>query len=258
MKLVTCNYQGRLGNLMFEIAATLATAWDNDAMPSFPRIYNNYYKDITAFQEYILPIVASFNQHGPREPFAIHHEGADFAYRPVTVTQNTCLNGFFTSSKYFANHRAKIIELFYGTQHQQEVNVVYEKIHRYNPNRRLVSVHVRRTDYVTDYGWALPVEYYRQAAEHFSGVTFLIFSDDHNWCLENLPIMSDAIFINEKDYIELLLIGKCDAHICANSTFSAMGVILGDPEMTKEVIAPRQWIPGVFNKDIVEPHWILI
>jgi hypothetical protein len=55
-----------------------------------------------------------------------------------------------------------------------------------------------------------------------------------------------------------LMMGKCDAHIIANSTFSAWGAMLGDRDCNKKVIAPRLWCPTEFNKDIFEPHWILI
>jgi hypothetical protein len=52
--------------------------------------------------------------------------------------------------------------------------------------------------------------------------------------------------------------GRFDAHICANSTFSAMGIILGDRKKNKKVIAPKVWVNKTYNQDIQEKHWVLI
>jgi hypothetical protein len=257
MKLLTCNYQGRLGNLMFEIAATISTAYNNGLTPSFVKEYHRYYNDIPAFLEYILPIVKRFHQHHKHHTFTDYQEPADLLFKPISVTEDTRLVGYFTSSKYFNQHRKQIIDIF-TSDFKEEVNRAYDLIRSLYPERQLVTVHIRRTDYVTDYGWDLPLSYYEQAARHFDNPVFVIFSDDHDWCKANLTFMQDKVFVNNKDYIELLLMGRFDAQIAANSTFSAMGIILGDPGMNKKVIAPEKWSPTLFNKDIYEPHWTII
>lgn len=255
-KLITCNYQGRLGNLMYEIAATLAAGWDNGLTPSFPEVYHHYYEDITAFKEYILPIVKQFHQHKPETPFTRVDEAGDLSYRPVVATENTKLFGYFTSSLYFNKYRDRITDLF--STHQERVNELYNDLRRKHAGREIVTVHVRRTDYVTDYKWDLPVSYYKEAANRFYNPVYFIFSDDQNWCNENLTFLHERVFISDKDYIELLLMGKFDGHIIANSTFSAMAVILGDPYRAKKIIAPRNWCPTLHNPNIWEPHWNVI
>lgn len=258
-KHITCHYQGRLGNLMFEIATTLAAAWKNNAIPVFPKTYDSYYHDLPAFENYIWPMLHQFNQYDNNKNrilFKEYHEGADFQYKPITIEHNTKLVGWFTSSLYFDEYRDKIIDLF--STNQEYINNLADNIRRKYPERQFVSVHVRRTDYVTDYKWDLPLSYYEQAATHFDNPIYVIFSDDMEWCKQNLSFMNEKVFVQDKDYLELLLMGKFDAHISANSTFSAMGIILGDRDKTKKVIAPKQWSPVVHNKDIQEKHWILI
>ena len=258
-KLITCNYQGRLGNLMFEIAATLSAAWSNGLTPSFPKVYHHYYDDITAFKEYILPLLNNFHKHDPDTSFTRYDEPPDLRYVPIVTGDNTKLFGYFTTSLYFSRWRERITDLFtVFTEHTARVHELYSDLRNKHRGREIVTVHVRRTDYVTDYKWDLPVSYYAEAAKRFENPLYLIFSDEIAWCKQHLTFMHERAFFSAKDYIELLLMGMFDAHIIANSTFSAMSVILGDPYRNKKVIAPINWCPTHFNQHIYEAHWIKI
>jgi hypothetical protein len=259
MNYITCNYQGRLGNLMFEIAAVLAAARDHNLQPCFREDYHPYYNDIPSFTEYILPLLSNYPKYRGNELLFDHvDEHPQLEYIPIVPGENHLnLRGYFTSSLYFNSQRQWVIN-FFRSLYQKEVREVYNSIRSQSNDKYLVSVHIRRTDYVTDYHWDLSLDYYKRAVESFSNdVVFVIFSDDHQWCRENLGFMQNKIFVSDKDYIELMVMGLMDAHIIANSTFSAMGVILGDPLQRKIVIAPEKWCPTLFNKNIYEPHWII-
>lgn len=257
MNYITCNFQGRLGNLMYEIACTLATAWRNNATPVFSGRVHPYYQELPAYKNYIAPILKDFTQLDERRTsFKEYHEQADFSYRPIMAEENIKLHGYFTTSLYWDDYRKEIIKLF--STHQEEVNALAQNILAKYPGREFVSVHVRRTDYVTDYKWDLPLSYYHEAVKQFDNPIYMIFSDDPAWCINNLDFMGEKVFINKDDHIELLLMGKFHAHILANSTFSAWGAMLGHENKTKKIIAPNVWSPVVHNKDIQEKHWILI
>lgn len=254
--LITCNYQGRLGNLMYEIAATLAAAWDNGLTPSFPQQHHRYYDDIPAFKEYLLPIVSQFHRHNRMQGFKVYNEPASYEYKPIVADGDTILKGFFTDSRFFDNYRQRIIDLY--KTHSHQVQTIYQQeIVALHGSKKYVSIHVRRQDYVTDYHADLPLEYYKEALIKFDADdVFVIFSDDLPWCLENFSFLQNVLYVHKQDYIELQLMGLMDAHIMSNSTFSAWGVILGDPLKQKTVYAPANWWPTHHNKGIYEEHWI--
>jgi hypothetical protein len=87
---------------------------------------------------------------------------------------------------------------------------------------------------------------------------FLVFSDDINWCEENLKL-ENSIYINdEKDYNELYLMSLCDNNIIANSSFSWWGAWLNKND-DKLVVGPTKWFgPAINHKtsDILPDEWI--
>lgn len=99
------------------------------------------------------------------------------------------------------------------------------------------SVHVRRGDYVTFGGYftILDAEYYAQAMSIMEG-PYLVFSDDVDWCRRHLG--GDCAFMEHNmDYEDLFLMAACDRHIASNSSFSWWGSWLsGAP-----TVYPRQW-----------------
>lgn len=120
-------------------------------------------------------------------------------------------------------------------------------VDRYDP-ASAVGVHVRRGDY-NRWGGVnlLPVSYYLNA---WPSGRVLIFSDDHDWCRENLP--EAEIVTGGNEIVDFHLLRQCSGHIIANSTFSwwaAYG--------SADVKYPSFWWAW---KEIVDserflPHW---
>ena len=85
-----------------------------------------------------------------------------------------------------------------------------------------------------------------------------MFSDDLPWCKENFT-GERFVFIDEKDYISLILMARCDHSVIANSSFSWWGAWLGET-LDTVVIAPRHWFgddkPKDFDADIKPQRWI--
>lgn len=259
MNKLTCNFQGRLGNLMFEVAAVVATAKRQGMTPCFPANECDYYHGIPAFQQYLKPILRQFESWNNAAAFRVHEDNIHGYSELPVFTQDTMLRGFYTCSRYFNDYRQDIINLF--SRDKETVATRVRDMRTAHAGRKIVAVHIRRTDYVTDYGWALPLDYYKKAAERFPGAVFAIFSDDHAWCRSELGFLPDRAYLDDKDYICIQLLGQFDGCILANSTFSTWGAILGDPDMKKEIVSPKIWIPegrGNHNKDIHEPHWMQI
>ncbi len=179
---------------------------------------------------------------------------------------NCYLAGYWQSEKYFNNIRALLLKKFMFRPISDRVNLdVAEKILKTNS----ASIHIRRGDYLKEsvYGGICTLEYYRKAIECLQSLVktklcFFVFSDDIEWCKNNLKIES-AFYVghnkNIASYIDMQLMSMCKYNIIANSSFSWWGAWLNN-KTDKIVIAPSRW----FNKskygreDIVPETWIRI
>ena len=215
---------GRLGNQLFQIAATIGTAVRNQCPYTFPS-----WKYAECFQE---PLPRAKQ---PLSPVASYSEKA-FYYQPITINRPTSL----------AHCEKEIRRVF--TFHpgiSQRLSVLFGRFYR----GRACSVHVRRTDYLRNrnYQNLTSTSYYDEAMRRFDGdTTFLVFSDDIHWCKERLK-GKKIIFIEGTCEIEdLFLMSQCHSHIIANSSFSWWGAWLNsNPDKT--VVAPGRWFAGDFD-----------
>ena len=97
-----------------------------------------------------------------------------------------------------------------------------------------VALHVRRGDYLLkenkDNFGVCSLAYYQKAkqyiASQYPNATFFVFSDDIEWCKNNLQ-GENTILVDipqqAPDSISLYLMTQCTGHIIANSTFSFWG-----------------------------------
>ena len=96
------------------------------------------------------------------------------------------------------------------------------------------------------------------AMNNIEGCKFVAFSDDIQWCKDNLP--SDFLIPESQSmFHDMCLMSMCDAHIIANSSFSWWGAWLADNSI--QVIAPKNWFAseGPKNWDTIYcKNWGLI
>lgn len=174
------------------------------------------------------------------------------------VEDGTLLRGFFQSEKYFGALAADIRRMFDAAPFLLDAD---KRI--LEGGRTLVSLHVRRTDYLTiplldigDLG-----AYYRTCmediAQHAGKPLFLVFSDDPHWCRQ-WPLLKqfDSIVVSERrrrsNFNDLALMASCAHHIIPNSTFGWWGAWLGR-NAGKRVYIPAQW----FDKHSTEEAGLL-
>lgn len=105
-----------------------------------------------------------------------------------------------------------------------------------------VALHIRRGDFVK-IGWASPVENYRRAVtalhDSIEGAHFFVFSDDLDWCRENLEGMglnfNEVTFVEGNtggsNYIDMQLMSYCkNMALVSSSSFSYLAALLNRNE----------------------------
>lgn len=182
----------------------------------------------------------------------------NFHYKELKYNENSnyYLDGYWQSEKYFK----EISDILKKELSPSEEDLI--RLKEIIPNNS-VSLHIRRTDYVTSNGFhpVQSIEYYKKALSLIGDYeNIVVFSDDIPWCKENLKFDS-MIFIDGYDDVEdLWLMSLCDHNIIANSSFSWWGAWLNN-NPNKKVIAPKNWFGKQSNlnqSDIIPDSWIKI
>ena len=240
---------GRLGNQMFQVAATLAAADRADTKAHFP--------NGTAVQEaFELPdCIFSESAHSKLGYF---EKSFEFNPEIFLIPNGVNLHGYFQSEKCFIDKEELILRNFqFKPEIKEKAVSLMSKI-----GDNICAVHVRRGDYLNlqHVHKAPGNEYYESAirmiSAHSKNTRFLIFSDDIEWC-KSSEIFRDCLFSEQVgDRVELCMMTLCNSHIIANSSFSWWGARLAKSTMT---IAPAVWFgeAGPKNwKDIYCLGWI--
>ena len=263
--MIYCNLKGGLGNMMFQIAATISIAKDKQTEASFPNLnphldylnnetqhnpllnYTKEYKTLNIFKD--LKTLSPVKN--------INTVSYPFYYEQKEINDDVIIDGFFQTEKYFIN-KDNISKLFkVGNKLNEYLNNKYLNILNYHTT----SIHVRRGDYLKFNNIHLPqdLKYYQESINITKQNTekYLIFSDDIEWC--KLKFQGNRfIFIeNERDYVELYLMSLCKNNIISNSSFSWWGAWLNSNE-SKIIISPKQWFGEMIKEDdsdIIPENW---
>jgi len=225
---------GRHGNQMFQYAATLSVA-RHHATDALMPLQNSTLKDCFVLGDVIDAMPSSLDLG--------FTQGDEFAFNDsifkLPPNRNVDLFGYFQSEKYFKNIEEVVRKNF--TFKSEVKERADEQIKSLNPERKHVSLHVRRGDYLnlTHVHPTPEISYYEEALKHFKHHTPVVFSDDIKWCKENLShLQGDPVFVEGTDlYTDLCMMTLCDGHIIANSSFSWWGAWLGN----NKTVAPARW-----------------
>lgn len=178
---------------------------------------------------------------------------------------NLYLDGYFQSPRYFENIRTVLLNEFTLASPLPEYgNKIMEQIE----NSQSVSVHIRRSDYLSNpqvkkqFGLCSK-GYYLKAIdlmqEKIKDVKFFVFSDDISWVKDHLNFSENTVFVSDsalKDAEELSLMSQCQHNIIANSSFSWWGGWLNQ-NTNKLVIAPTPWFNNVnYDNHLLPKSWI--
>jgi len=240
-------YMGRLGNQMFQYAGLKGIA-----------IHRGYW--------YSMPSNTSLN-----ECFKIPETLPNNNSRIVNVERyefdeeffNNCpddvdISGYFQTEKYFQHIEDQIRQDFTFCDRIYKVSSHYRK--NVFPNTELISLHIRRGDYLTDSNFeSLSLDYYHESLSLMPDIPVMIFSDDPEWCTQHFDNKKFTVSLTNNPYIDLCLMSLCDYHIIANSSFSWWGSWLAK---SKKTIAPKKWFCNEFShwntQDLYRSHWTTI
>lgn len=226
---------GRLGNQLFEVAATIGLALKNNDSYGFPSWeYSNYCNLKDCYYDKLL-----FNNIY-QEPF--------FQHKEISYCSSLDLRGYFQSDKYFKFYKNKIIDFLLPN-----IDI--------KPEDGTCGIHVRRGDYLSfaDCYNILDMNYYQRAMDKIKANKYIIFSDDIKWC-KNIFIGSNFEFSENKNvYEDLAIMSKqCEHMIIANSSFSWWGAYLNQ-NFDKKIIAPINWFGPKLphnTKDLLPLEWM--
>jgi hypothetical protein len=251
--------QGGLGNQLFQIAAGVSLAIKTHT--DFAVIEGQHHlplagSPIKTYRDNILRGIKSRSQYEFSNCNTFREVG--HGYKKLPLDPNLFLHGYFQSVKYFEEYTKEILDLFSCTPKIDEI--IYTK-YPFLKGENVTSLHIRRGDYLKfpNIHPVPDISYYYKALDLISDKgKVIVFSDDIEWCKENLK--GDFIFSKfEEDYLDLYTMSKCHHHIMANSSFSWWGAWLSQTEGM--VIYPKIWFGGNgpdTSKDIPLESWICL
>jgi hypothetical protein len=183
----------------------------------------------------------------------------DWAYRKQNINGNASVEffGYFQSSKNFNEHGEYLKNIFSPT------SGFLDKIEQLYPNfknEKKISIHVRRGDYLSilDFLPVIDKSYIDQCLKYTIVYDKIyIFSDDKEWCKQNLNYKNSEVVCGLEDYEELWMMSLCNTNIMSNSSFSWWGSYL-NKNKGKRVFCPSIWFGPQgprYWEDVYENDW---
>ena len=249
---------GRLGNQLFQIAATIGIAESQNLRWDFPA-------SISATESgRLFQLSGSLKLTGTRvatieETSAFHQEIDLRANQQLSETGQTrvlSLHGYYQSLDYFKEHLTTISKfLTIPSAYKKRILDAHPELNLDN----CVTLHVRRGDYIgLDHLYnILSVNYYIEALKTMPRVDHVIIvSDDKEWCQKYIEpeIRQPVSYSKFDDYISDFVLLYLGHHIItANSTFSWWAAFLSQLQRIRSsaqatdynqhglVVMPRLW-----------------
>jgi len=278
-KIISIKMKGGLGNQLFQISTVLAYGWKHSITPIFKKIKRSPSR-IDTRPVYWDTVFRKLNIIKYRPYNLILYQEKQRWYKKIPPpkeflhfekSNGIIFNGYFGSYKYFNEYREKLLNLAFYMDPLEKEYLKKKHSEVFSHEKITISLHLRRDDRTTHPEkiqnpnlWK--TDYYQKSIAFFekkfgsNNIKIVVFSTSLEWVknyLETEFPHLDAIFPQEKDYLELHLMSCCDHQILANSTFSWWGAYLNiNPD--KIVIAPKNWADP-FYKDydfIYMDDWI--
>ncbi|KAK3591716.1 hypothetical protein CHS0354_019481 [Potamilus streckersoni] len=260
---------GRLGNNMFQYAASYGIAFDNGkrlliAKQSLIATYFQVDANMTedALQQCsTFPVYTSPNWGIYNPPFS---DG-------ILKNDNIRTEGYFQSYKYFLQVKESIKKQFLSFKGRTKALNILDKIRKKfsvkeeMTNFSLIGVHIRRGDKVYANNRLAPKEYFIQAMGYFTSKyenpVFVVSSEDIKWARNAVPSYYNAVFLSQSSTpdIDLAILSMCDHIIISVGSYGWWAAYLN----RGEVVYYKSWIisgsdldKDFKHEDYYPPEWI--
>jgi hypothetical protein len=247
--MITSYLQGGLGNQMFQIAAAYSHAKKNNDTAYF-NLSNSHTplqgENVSKYKDNLLQFNHMDNIY---EICNKVFSQPSHSYCEIPYEPNQQLHGYYQSEKFFIDDKDELIEKFrLGLTSPQYINkwdTISKELGeiRKQTNKPIVSIHVRRGDYLKnpDIHPPCPINYYNEAISIIESrigcVCRYFVSDDIEWCKENFS----GTFSDKTDEIDdLMIMVNSDHNVIANSTFSWWGAYL-NTNPKNITVGPNKW-----------------
>jgi len=203
----------------------------------------------------------------PGSKFKFHKEST-FRYQefPEFKARSLYVQGYWQSARYFMNVADQLREML-----EPKFPLSDESLQLRNEiaDSNSLCVNVRRGDFTINSGLnfhgLLGVEYYQQATRILSMQNsvdrIFIFSDEPDWCEENLKLGRNQIIVSHRhagpEFVHYLhLMAECKFFVVPNSTFAWWAVWLSRLD-NPNVVAPANWFrESTFDtSDLIPESW---
>lgn len=280
---------GGLGNQLFQYAAVRAQAKRIGAELAIDPLFHQQSAPHNSYSLWLqtLPIrarIIKYQKVGPLSAHGIINRGYRKFVRPAfwhrytqprwgedrnffDIPARTIVSGDFQSLFYLMPRDEEILsEISLWEVMTSEAAALARSIEA----GRFVSLHVRRGDYLK-YPIFNHIDYcqYASAAmdlirQKLGKVTFLVFSNDVDWCKKSNMFGKDCEFMEANQFgpnpaIDQLFMSVCSHHIIANSSYSWWAAWANFNE-EKICIAPRNWVRNYETRTLglAYPTWITL
>lgn len=202
-----------------------------------------------------------------KSEFLAYEEPYRFLPTAINIKTDCYYDGYWMSPKYFDKIRKEILRVFTFSPFNTQEKRKYERL---LVKDNSVTIHIRRGDYVggKNLGGICTLDYYRNAIdlarEKIKDPIFFVFSNDQEWCLENLKKEfedSMVYFVNNnkglESYRDMQLMSLARCNILANSSFSWWGSYLNQRE-DHVAFCPKKWHNAKDYSDHFVDGWIKV
>ncbi|XP_060552855.1 galactoside 2-alpha-L-fucosyltransferase Sec1-like [Ruditapes philippinarum] len=254
------DYQGRIGNQMFQIASLIGIAYKYDITPLIPATFSlNTIFDMPNVENNTSTI--SNVVKCKEKKYAVYYN----CKHEIETGKNISLYGFLQSWKYF--YRClDLIKIVFKIKPKYSISA-QKFLSRVSFNGyKSVCIHVRRGDMTSaahqKKGYTVAgLEFIEKAKQFYkykySKVQFIVISDDKAWCRNNIKTAYVSNLSSPAEDLALMIL--CDDVVVTSGTFGWWGALLSGGTTVFFDQFPRHGsvlASGMNRNDYYPPNWI--